>query len=152
VRYFFLMRKGDSQLVFDVDLARSQSEENPVYYIQMAHARLAGIFRVGEIDASSVTGEGVDFALLSLPEEQELVKALLDFPSLVAGAADSLEPHRVASYLLETARKIHLWYHKAHVLNEPEEITKARLLLARAAMIVLKNGLSILGITAPDRM
>jgi arginyl-tRNA synthetase len=152
VRYFFLMRKGDSQLVFDIDLARSQSEENPVYYIQMAHARLAGIFRVGEIDPASVTGDGVDFALLSLPEEQELVKALLDFPALVTGAADALEPHRVASYLLETARKIHLWYHKAHVLNEPDEITRARLLLARAAMIVLRNGLSILGITAPERM
>ena len=152
VRYFFLMRKGDSQLVFDVDLARSQSEENPVYYIQMAHARLCGIFRVGEIDASSITGAGVDFAQLSLPEEQELVKALLDFPALVAGAADALEPHRVANYLLETARKIHLWYHKAHVLNEPAEIMNARLLLARASMIVMRNGLSILGITAPERM
>ena len=151
VRYFFLMRKGDSQLVFDIDLARSQSEENPVYYIQMAHARLAGIFRVGEIDMHSVGGD-VDFAILSLPEEQELVKALLDFPALVAGAAEALEPHRIASYLLETARKIHLWYHKAHVLNEPEEITRARLLLARASMIVLKNGLTILGITAPERM
>ena len=152
VRYFFLMRKGDSQLVFDIDLARSQSEENPVYYIQMAHARLAGIFRVGAIDPNTVTGDGVDFALLSLPEEQELVKALLDFPALVAGAADALEPHRVASYLLDTARKIHLWYHKAHVLNEPVEITKARLLLARASMIVIRNGLSILGISAPERM
>jgi arginyl-tRNA synthetase len=152
VRYFFLMRKGDSQLVFDIDLARSQSEENPVYYIQMAHARLSGIFRVGEIDPSSVSGEGVDFAILSLPEEQELVKALLDFPALVAGAAEALEPHRIASYLLETARKVHLWYHKAHVLNEPEEITRARLLLARASMVVLRNGLSILGISAPERM
>jgi arginyl-tRNA synthetase len=152
VRYFFLMRKGDSQLVFDIDLARSQSEENPVYYIQMAHARLAGIFRVGEIDVQSVSGAEVDFALLSLPKEQELVKALVDFPALVAGAAEALEPHRVASYLLETARKIHLWYHKAHVLNEPEEITKARLLLARASMIVIRNGLAILGISAPERM
>ena len=152
VRYFFLMRKGDSQLVFDVDLARSQSEDNPVYYIQMAHARLCGIFRVGGIDPGSVTGEGVDFAQLALPEETELIKALLDFPALVAAAADSLEPHRVASYLHDTAQKIHLWYHKAHVLNEPEEITRARLLLARASMIVLRNGLSLLGISAPERM
>ena len=152
VRYFFLMRKGDSQLVFDVDLARSQSEENPVYYIQMAHARLCGIFRVGEIDARSITGAGVDFAQLSLPEEQELVKALLDFPAMVAGAAEALEPHRIANYLLETARRVHLWYHKAHVLNEPAEIMNARLLLARASMVVLRNGLSILGITAPERM
>ena len=152
VRYFFLMRKGDSQLVFDIDLARSQSEENPVYYIQMAHARLCGIFRVGGIDPASVTGEGVDFAQLALPEETEVIKALLDFPALVAAAADSLEPHRVASYLHDTAQKIHLWYHKAHVLNEPEEITRARLLLARASMIVLRNGLSLLGISAPERM
>jgi arginyl-tRNA synthetase len=152
VRYFFLMRKGDSQLAFDVDLARSQSEENPVYYIQMAHARMSGIFRVGEIDPRAVTGEGVDFGVLAEPEEQELIKALLDFPQLVAGAADALEPHRVAGYLLETARLVHTWYHKHHVLNEPEAITRARLALARAARIVVRNGLTILGITAPDRM
>jgi len=118
----------------------------------MAQARLCGIFRVGGIDPGSVTGEGVDFAQLALPEETELIKALLDFPALVAAAADSLEPHRVASYLHDTAQKIHLWYHKAHVLNEPEEITRARLLLARASMIVLRNGLSLLGISAPERM
>ncbi|MBC7790068.1 MAG: arginine--tRNA ligase [Anaerolineae bacterium] len=152
VRYFFLMRKGDSQLIFDVDLARSQSEDNPVYYIQMAHARISGIFRVGEIDPVSVTGIDVDLGTLNEPEEQELIKALLDFPKLVAVAAESLEPHRIASYLLETARLVHLWYHKHHVLNEPDEITRARLVLARAARIVLRNGLTILGISAPDRM
>ncbi len=152
VRYFFLMRKGDSQLIFDVDLARSQSEENPVYYIQMAHARMSGIFRVGGIDPESITGEGVDLSVLSEPAEQSLIKALLDFPDLVAGAAEALEPHRVASYLLETARLAHLWYHKHHVLNEPPHITNARLVLARAARIVLANGLAILGISAPERM
>jgi arginyl-tRNA synthetase len=152
VRYFFLMRKGDSQLSFDVDLARSQSEENPVYYIQMAHARLSGIFRVGEIDPATVTGVGVDFAVLSLPEETELMKALLDFPRTVAGAAEALEPHRVATYLHDTAGKIHLWYHKAHVLNEPEPITRARLFLARAAQTVMRNGLTLLGVSAPERM
>ncbi|HEX7942767.1 MAG TPA: arginine--tRNA ligase, partial [Gemmatimonadaceae bacterium] len=152
MRYFFLMRKADSPLVFDIDLARSQSEENPVYYIQMAHARMSGIFRVGGIDAATVSDEGVDFAVLAQPEEQELIKALLDFPALIAGAAATREPHRVASYLLETARLAHLWYHKHHVLNEPEHITAARLLLARATQIVLRNGLSVLGITAPERM
>jgi arginyl-tRNA synthetase len=152
VRYFFLMRKGDSQLVFDVDLARAQSEENPVYYIQMAHARICGIFRVGGITMATVTGEGVDLAVLDLPEEQELIKALLDFPALALGAADALEPHRVATYLHDLARKTHLWYHKAHVLNEPDAIMRARLVLARAAQIVLRNGLSLLGITAPERM
>jgi arginyl-tRNA synthetase len=152
VRYFFLMRKGDSQLVFDVDVARSQSDENPVYYIQMAHARVSGIFRVGEIDPATVTGVDVDLSVLDLPEEQELMKALLDYPSLIAGAAEALEPHRVATYLHDTAGKIHLWYHKAHVLNEPEPIMRARLVLARAAKIVLRNGLELLGITAPERM
>jgi arginyl-tRNA synthetase len=152
VRYFFLMRKGDSQLSFDVDLARSQSEENPVYYIQMAHARLSGIFRVGGIDPATVDPAAADLSVLTLDEETALMKALLDFPSLVSGAADALEPHRVATYLHETAGKVHLWYHKAHVLNEPEPITRARLVLARAARIVLKNGLELLGITAPERM
>jgi arginyl-tRNA synthetase len=152
VRYFFLMRKGDSQLSFDVDLARSQSEENPVYYIQMAHARLSGIFRVGGIDPATIDPAAADLSVLTLDEETSLMKALLDFPSLVSGAADALEPHRVATYLHETAGRVHLWYHKAHVLNEPEPITRARLVLARAARIVLRNGLELLGITAPDRM
>ncbi len=152
VRYFFLMRKGDSQLVFDVDVARSQSDENPVYYIQMAHARMSGIFRVGEIDANAITGDDVDLSVLTLPEEQEVMKALLDYPALVAGAAEALEPHRVASYLHDTAGKIHLWYHKAHVLNEPEPIMRARLVLVRASQLVLRNGLELLGITAPERM
>ena len=152
VRYFFLMRKGDSQLVFDVDLARSQSDENPVYYIQMAHARMCGIFRVGAIDPSTIRAEDADVDVLSLTEEQELIKALLDLPTLIAGAAEALEPQRVASYLHDTAAKVHLWYHKAHVLNEPEPILRARLVLARAAQIVLRNGLMVLGITAPERM
>ena len=152
VRYFFLMRKGDSQLQFDVDLARSQSEENPVYYIQMAHARMSGIFRVGEIDPATVTGEGVDWSLLGEPEEQELIKGLLDFQAMVAGAASALEPHRIANWLLETARLAHTWYHKHHVLNEPPEVTRARLALARATRIALANGLGLLGISAPERM
>ena len=146
------MRKGDSQLSFDVDLARTQSEENPVYYIQMAHARLAGIFRVGGIDAEAIRAADVDFSQLSLPEETELMKALLDFPATVSSAAESLEPHRVATYLHDTAGRIHLWYHKAHVLNEPEALMRARLLLARAAQIVIRNGLTLLGVSVPDRM
>jgi len=89
---------------------------------------------------------------LSLPEEQELIKALLDLPALIAGSARDLEPQRVASYLHDTAAKVHLWYHKAHVLNEPESIMRARLVLARAAQIVLRNGLAVLGISAPERM
>ena len=152
VRWFFLMRKGDSPLAFDIDLARSQSDENPVYDVQMAHARMSGIFRVGEIDVASIRAEDADFDLLSLPEEQELMKALLDFPTELASAAEALEPQRLTTYLHETAKKVHYWYHKAHVLNEPEEITRARLALARASQIVLRNGLRALGISAPERM
>ena len=152
VRYFLLMRKSDSQLVFDVDVARAQSEENPVYCIQMAHARVCGIFRVGEVDATTITGAGVDWSALAEDDERELVKALLGFPALVTAAARTLAPHLVASYLLETARLVHTWYHKHHVLGEPEPIRSARLALARAAQVTLANGLAMLGITAPERM
>ncbi|HEY8310201.1 MAG TPA: arginine--tRNA ligase [Gemmatimonadaceae bacterium] len=152
VRFFFLMRKGDSPLIFDVDLALRQSDENPVYYLQMAHARMSGIFRVGEIDAAGLDLSGVDLAVLAEPEEQALIKQLLDFPSEVEGAASALEPHRVTAYALETARLAHLWYHKHHVLGEPAPIMSARLALARATQIVIRNTLHLLGISAPERM
>jgi arginyl-tRNA synthetase len=152
VRYFYLMRKGDSQLVFDVDLARSQSEENPVYYVQMAHARMCGIFRVGEVDPASVSANGVDLGVLAEPAEVELVKQLLDYPAMVRGAAEALEPHRIAGWLLETARAAHTWYHRHHVLGEPEAITRARLVLARATQLSLAAGLQLLGLSAPERM
>jgi len=152
VRYFFLMRKSDSQLIFNVDLAASQSEENPVYYVQMAHARMCGIFRVGEVDRDSFDSSKADLTVLREKEEQDLIKALVDFPQQVASAAESLEPHRMTTYLHETARLAHLWYHKHHVLGQSADITGARLALARGAQIVLRNGLSLLGITAPERM
>jgi arginyl-tRNA synthetase len=152
VRYFFLMRKADTPLIFDVDLARTQSEENPVYYIQMAHARMSGIFRVGNITPESITGDGIDFGALGEESERLLVAALLDFPRLVAGAAEAREPQRLAAYLHETARLAHNWYHKVRVLEAPDGVREARLALARAAQIVLRNGLSVLGLSAPERM
>jgi arginyl-tRNA synthetase len=152
VRWFFLMRKGDSQLEFDVDLARTQSEENPVYYVQMAHARMCGIFRVGEIDAEAFDASAADLSVLDAPAERELIKALADFPSTVAGAAAAMEPHRVTQYLHDTAGLAHTWYHTHHVLSEGEPVRTARLALARATQTVIRNGLMILGITTPDRM
>src|SRR5512141_3432204 len=95
VRFEFLMRKSDSQLVFDIDVAVKQSEENPVYYVQMAHARMCDIFRVGEIDRDSFSTEGVDLSVLREPEEQQLMKMLSDFPAVVSAAAEALEPQRV---------------------------------------------------------
>jgi arginyl-tRNA synthetase len=152
VRYFYLMLKPESQLKFDVDLARTQSDENPIYRIQMAHARMCGIFRQGGIDPASVDASGVDLGVLDTTEERELAKKLVDFPSLVVGAAEALEPHRVAAYLLETAGLAHKWYHEHHVLDQPEPLRTARLVLTRATQIVLANALGILGITAPERM
>ena len=150
VRYFFLMRRGDSHLVFDVDLAKSQTEENPVFYVQMAHARLSGIFRVAGRAPETASPQGVDPSALDEPDELLLMKELADFPSLVAGAAATLEPHRLTAYLEGLARVVHAWYHKYRVLGEREEA--ARLVLARAVRTVLANGLALLGIGAPDRM
>jgi arginyl-tRNA synthetase len=152
VRYFFVMRKGDSQLVFDIDLARTQSEENPVYYIQMAHARMCGIFRVGEIDRATIDGVGADLSVLTEPEERAVINALADFPAMLVGAAAALEPHRLANWLEKFAGLVHTWYHKHHVLNEPPAITQARLVLANATRVVLLNALTVLGLSAPERM
>ena len=149
-RYFFLMKRGDSQFVFDVDLAKSQTEENPVFYVQMAHARMSGIFRVAGCDAASVSAEGVDLSVLTEPVEIELVKELAEFPEVLRRAAAAYEPHRVTAYLQGLARIAHAWYHKYRVLGEPEEA--ARLVLARAIKQVLANGLTLLGIRAPERM
>ena len=150
VRYFYLMRRGETHFVFDVDLAKSQTDENPVFYVQMAHARMTGIFRVAGRDSASVRAEGVDLGVLTQPEEAELIKELADFPTVVGSAAAAREPHRLTGYLEGLARIAHAWYHKYRVLGEPEEA--ARLVLARAVRQVLANGLTLLGIRAPERM
>ncbi|MDP3911946.1 MAG: arginine--tRNA ligase [Gemmatimonadales bacterium] len=150
VRYFYLMRRGETHFVFDVDLAKSQTDENPVFYVQMAHARMTGIFRVAGRDPASVRADGIDLTVLTQPEEAELIKELADFPAMIAGAAAAREPHRITGYLEGLARLAHAWYHKYRVLGEPEEA--ARLVLARAVRQVLANGLTLLGIRAPDRM
>jgi len=152
VRYFFLMRKADSHLHFDIDLALKRSEENPVFYVQMAHARMSGVFRVGGVDPATVGAEGVDVALLTDPSEAELLKALARFPGVVERAAAALDPQRVTSYLEELARAAHLWYHRCRVLGENPEVVRARLAVARATQIVLANALGLLGLVAPERM
>jgi arginyl-tRNA synthetase len=150
-RYFFLMRRSDSQFVFDVDLAKSQTEENPVFYVQMAHARMSGIFRVAGLDPASLSG---DARVEALPTEDDraLLKKLTAFPEVTARAAREQEPHRITGYLEELARLAHAWYHKCRVLGESPDIEQARLTLARASQIVLANGLGLLGLSAPDRM
>jgi len=151
-RYFFLMRRGDSQFVFDVDLAKSQTDENPVFYVQMAHARMSGIFRVAGRVPESVRADGVALGVLDAPEEIALMKELAAFPEVVARAAQEREPHRITGFLEALARVAHAWYHKYRVLGEPTPQEQARLVLARAVRQVLANGLAVLGISAPDRM
>lgn len=150
-RYFFLMRKADSHLVFDVELATRQTDENPVFYVQMAHARLSGIFRTAGMDPSAAAGTP-DLSGLPAPQDLDLLKKLTAFPGLVSRAARDSEPHRVCVYLEELATTVHGWYHHTRTVGEAPLIEKNRLLLARAARAVLANGLGILGLSAPDRM
>jgi arginyl-tRNA synthetase len=150
-RYFFLMRKGDSPLIFDVELARKQTDENPVFYVQMAHARLSGIFRTADRSPESIHGT-LELDQLPAPQDTELLKKLAAFPETVARAAAEAEPHRICVFLEELATVVHGWYHHTRTVGEPEPVERNRLLLARAARIVLANGLSLLGLSAPDRM
>jgi arginyl-tRNA synthetase len=147
-RYWFLMRRGDSHLVFDIELAKARSDENPVYYVQMAHARLCGIDR-------NATAAGVlpndEYDQFSVPD-LALLKELSRFPDVVAAAAQEREPHRVTTYLDELARLVHAWYHGSRVLGEELALAGARLQLARSARQVFTNALTLLGISAPDRM
>jgi arginyl-tRNA synthetase len=150
-RYFFLMRRGDTAFNFDVDLAKRQTDENPVFYVQMAHARMSGIFRVAGVTPEAA-GPEIDVTALPAAEDADLAKALPLFPAIVARAARELEPHRVTSYLEDLARVTHSWYHHCRVLGEAPAVEQNRLVLARAARTVLANGLALLGCTAPDRM
>ena len=150
-RYFFLARKGASPLDFDIDLAKKQTDENPIFYVQMAHARLSGIFRTAQRDPDTVEGD-LDMRGLPDPEDVELLKKLVQFPEVVEKAAREREPHRITVYLHELATVVHGWYHRTRTLGEPADVEKARLLLTRAARTVLANALALLGISAPDRM
>jgi len=151
VRYFFLMRGIGSHLNFDLKLAREQSEANPVFYLQYAHARIASIIRHAESLGVDLTGEG-DLSVLSSPEELELMKSLAVFPETVESCAQSFEPHRLIEYLHDTAGAFHAFYHAHRVVTPDRVLTAARIVLARGTMIVLKNGCSILGISAPEKM
>jgi arginyl-tRNA synthetase len=150
-RFFFLMTKGATPLDFDVEKAKKQTDENPIFYVQMAHARLSGIFRTAGRDPDSVTG-ALDLNALPAAEDSELLKKLIQFPEVVDKSAREREPHRITVYLHELATLVHGWYHRTRTVGESPETEQARLLLARAARIVLANALRLLGISAPDRM
>lgn len=151
VRYFFLMRSIDSHLNFDLRLAKLQSDENPVYYLQYAHARISSILRYAGKEDRAFTGV-VNYDLLVEEEEIDLLKMLLLFPETLESSAATYEPHRLTEYLHTSAGLFHRFYHQCRVVSENSELTKARLALCQATKVVLRNGLDVLGISAPEQM
>lgn len=159
-RYFFLMRRSDAQMLFDLDLALDHSEKNPVYKVQYAHARMMSIFRKADVAVDTISSRGAALERLADETEIELIKQLHVFPGVVARAAEAHAPHTVCEYLEVTAGLVNSWYHGGNPSRNPElavlvadpELRAARLVLAKAVKIVLQNGLSLLGLGAPDRM
>jgi len=152
-RYFFVMRSADSHLDFDLDLARTQSNDNPVYYVQYAHARICSIFRqLAEQGRQMPDPAGVNLELLREEAELALARHLADFPEEVALAARQLAPHRIARYVHEVAGLLHSFYNVHRVITEDVELSNARLLLMEATRVVLRNALGLLGVSAPDKM
>jgi len=154
VRFFFLMRKADSQLEFDLDLATTQSQENPVFYVQYGHARLTSILKKNK-ETAHIKLSSVDSAplhLLELPEELNILKAMASYPDLVKNSALDLEPHRIIFFLQELAGQFHSYYNKHRVISDDVPLSQARLWLAQALRIVLKNGLNLVGVKAPETM
>jgi len=152
-RYNFLMRRTDSHLDFDLEIAKQQSNENPVYYVQYAHARIASILRLAAERGLAVPrAEEVNIGLLVLPEELMLIKTLTRFPEIVAGAAEALEPHRLTFFANDLAGLFHSYYNKYKVVSEDRDLSRARLFLTKALQIVFKNNLKLLGVSAPDKM
>ncbi|MEW6325189.1 MAG: arginine--tRNA ligase, partial [Nitrospirota bacterium] len=151
-RFFFLMRRCDNALDFDLELAKAQSEENPVYYVQYAHARLCSMQRQAQERGVALPEGDVDLSPLTLDEEQRLLRALSLYPSVIEASARLLEPHRVIFYLQELAAVLHAYYNKHRVLTDDRARSLARLALMQAIRIVLANGLTLMGVTAPERM
>ncbi|HQY28746.1 MAG TPA: DALR anticodon-binding domain-containing protein, partial [Burkholderiaceae bacterium] len=156
VRFFLISRKADSEFVFDVDLALARTDENPVYYIQYAYARICSVLAQwgGDVDAlaaSAATGQ-VDLAPLGGAREFALAARLADFPETVEAAVDELAPHAVAFYLKDLASELHSYYNAERVLVDDETARTARLVLLLATRQVLRNGLALIGVSAPERM
>jgi arginyl-tRNA synthetase len=153
-RYNFLMRRSDSHLDFDLEIAKKQSNENPVFYVQYAHARICSIIRMAQQEHGIALPfyDGINPALLDQPEEMTLIKLMARYPEVIEGAAKSLEPHRVTFYLNDLASVFHGYYNKNKVISDNKELTVARLFLIKSISIVLGNALKILGVNAPEKM
>jgi arginyl-tRNA synthetase len=151
-RYFFMMRRCDSQLVFDLDLAKKKSDENPVYYIQYAHARICSIMKNAAESGFSLDADSADLSLLSSEDDLELIKNLACYPDIIVSAACDLEPHRIAFYLLDLATAFHRFYNRNRVISENGPLSMARLVLVDAVRQVISNALALMGIDAPESM
>jgi arginyl-tRNA synthetase len=159
-RYFFLMRKPEAHLVFDLDWARDQSDKNPVYKAQYAHARMCSILRKAQAEGRDILPADADLSRLQLDAERELIQQLGEFPALVSRAAAARAPHLMCDYLEQTAGQVNAWYHAGNptrnpdlaVLHDDAGLRGARLALTRAVRVVLAGALTILGLEAPERM
>lgn len=150
-RFFYLLRSFHSHLDFDLTLAKTKSNENPVFYIQYVHARICSIFREAA-DREIVPTNALDLSVLSLTDEIRLMKQIARFPDVVSEAARTREPHRIPFYLLDLSREFHAFYQNHRFLGEPPERTQARLALAAAVRNVVSAGLTLIGVSAPERM
>ncbi len=154
-RFFFLMRKSDSHLDFDLELAKKESSENPVFYVQYAHARIASIFeqaRQSGVEMTDRSARAVKLERLSEPEELALIKHVIQLPEAVEESVNEMEPHRLVFYLLELAGEFHRYYNRFRVISDDADLTKARLILLRSVQKVIGGGLTLLGVTAPLKM
>ncbi|MFD1036892.1 arginine--tRNA ligase [Virgibacillus byunsanensis] len=152
VRYFFIARSNDSQLDFDLNLARSQSNDNPVFYVQYAHARICTMLNQAESKGIAVD-QTFDQSLLTSEKELDLLKKLGEFPQYIADAAEKSTPHKMTQYVFDLATLLHSFYNAAKVLDqENPELTKARIALMKAVRITIANGLTLIGVTAPEKM
>ena len=153
VRFNFMTRRVESQLDFDLETAKQKNDENPVYYVQYAYARVCAILRKAEEEGVTISpAESVDTSHLVSDEEKKLIAQLLSYPDLLEQSANRLEAYRVAIYLMDLARSLHGFYHKHRVISDDEGTTQARLLLIQAVGQVIRNGLSMLGVSSPERM
>jgi arginyl-tRNA synthetase len=156
VRFFLVSRRADTEFVFDVDLAKSQSEENPVYYVQYAHARISSMLEqwrgAHPDEAGTMPLAAADLTPLVEPRELALAARLGDFPDVLAAAADELAPHQIAFYLRELAGEFHSYYNSVRVLVPEAAVRHARLALSAAVRQVIANGLGLIGVSAPEKM
>jgi arginyl-tRNA synthetase len=152
-RFFFLMRKSDSHLDFDLELAKKQSSDNPVFYVQYAHARVASIFEQAAKSGIALGAhDSVPVERLELAEELELVRRMIQFNDVVEESVRELEPHRLVFYLLELAGEFHRYYNRHRVVSDDRELSRARLLLLENVQKTIRRGLEILGVSAPLKM